>query len=125
MRSTSRCTATFQPQPGSTAVTFIGSWLRTLAKPECISAQTERASARAAGSAGQRAFSGKRSARYSEIDRESQTVMSPSTSVGTLPAGEYWAICAAKPGVPSRTGISSNAMPAWRSSSQGRSDQDE
>ena len=84
----SRCTATFQPMPGSTAVTFIGMLLRRLVKPLCISAQTERACARAFGSAGHSCARGKRSASVSQMASESHTVMSPSTSTGTRPAGE-------------------------------------
>jgi hypothetical protein len=67
---------------------------------------------------------------YQPTSRETVLKYSPSGRVPALRHGgvtvwESLAICAAKPGVPSRTGISSNAMPAWRSSSQGRSDQEE
>ena len=55
-------------------------------KPECISAEIERAWARAARSSGHSFACGNFSARYSMIDRESHTVTLPSTSAGTLPA---------------------------------------
>jgi hypothetical protein len=60
--------------------------LRNSEKPECISAAALRAQARAAASAGHTAecFS----ARYSAIESESHTVISPSTRQGTLPAGD-------------------------------------
>ena len=61
---------------------------RKAAKPACISAETERASARAAASSGQSPAAGKVSARYSMIASESQTTRSPCLSTGTLPAGE-------------------------------------
>ena len=55
-------------------------------KPECISAEIERACARRARSSGHSRLCGNFSARYSMIDSESHTVTSPSTSAGTLPA---------------------------------------
>jgi hypothetical protein len=104
---------------------FMGRRLRSSAKPECISAQTERARARVARSSGQRDFSGKLSATYSQMDRVSQTTTSPSTSTGTSPAGEWRLTRAAKSGALKLSFSSSKGIPACRRSSQGRSDQDE
>jgi hypothetical protein len=67
---------------------FIGSSWRKAAKPECISAASERARARAARGLGHIGLSGKSSARYSIIASESQTTISPSCKEGHLPAGE-------------------------------------
>ncbi len=59
----------------------------------------------------------------------SHTVRSPSTSTGTLPVGETpcsWRLnCELASKLSKRTGTSSNGMPAWRSSTHGRMDQDE
>ena len=54
--------------------------------PECISAHTDRAQARATGSAGH--MPGCRSARYSAIASESQTTVAPSCRQGTRAVGE-------------------------------------
>ena len=62
--------------------------LRNAMKPECISADIERACARRAQSSGHSRLCGNFSARYSMIESESHTVMSPSISAGTLPARE-------------------------------------
>ena len=108
---------------------FIGKWLRSAPKPECISAQTLRARARAFASCGQRCFSGKLSARYSAIASVSHTARSPSISTGTRPAGVTPAssVLNFDSGVNASKRIltSSNAMPACFSSTQGRIDQDE
>ena len=108
---------------------FCGQWLRRAENPACISAQTLRARARAAWSAGQSCFSGNCSARYSAIASVSQMTRSPSVSTGTLPAGLRplmaclnWELASKES---KRTRTSSNGMPAWRSSTQGRMDQDE
>ncbi len=61
---------------------------RRAPKPACISAHTERATARAEASSGQNPASGKRSARYSQIASESQTRRSPSCNTGTRPDGD-------------------------------------
>ena len=108
---------------------FIGQWLRRPVKPLCISAQTLRARARAALSRGHSALSGNCSATYSAIASVSHTTRSPSTSTGTLPVGDS----ASHRGLEGesaskaskRTMTSSNGMPAWFSSTQGRIDQDE
>ena len=62
--------------------------------PECISAETQRASARACRSAGQMPSSGCVSARYSRMARLSQIAKSPSSSSGTMPEGLYLAVSA-------------------------------
>ena len=107
-----------------------GQWLRSAPKPACISAQTLRARARAFGSAGHRPACGNFSARYSAIASVSQTTKpSSSISTGTLPAG----VCRASAcwnfesaaRLSKRIITSSKGMPAWRISTQGRSDHDE
>ena len=67
--------------------------LATKAEVYVEGARAVGATARAAGSAGQRWRSGKRSLRYSQIASESQTTTSPSIRVGTRPEGEYRASC--------------------------------
>mgnify|MGYP006138169133 CR=1 FL=1 len=59
-------------------------WVRIAKKPLCICAQAERAWARAATSLGQRPASGNCSARYSQIARLSQIVMSPGVNDGDV-----------------------------------------
>jgi hypothetical protein len=125
MRSTSACTCTFQPLPGRRASMLTGICPRRWPKPECISAQTERARARARASSGQTLSAGKRSARYSTIASVSQTAKSPSSSTGTRPAGDTFAISVRKASPNSGSTRSRNGMPRWRISSQGRSDHDE
>ena len=104
---------------------FIDMCSRSAPKPACISEHTERATARAAASAGHKPWPGKRSCRVSQIASESHTRRLPSCSAGTLPEGEEAASSAVDSGRYSGMRTSSKAMPAWRSSSQGRSDQDE
>ena len=120
---------TSAPISGRLASMFIGQCVRRAVKPACISAQMLRARARAAGSAGQRCLSGKRSARVSAMARESQTARPPSTSTGTLPTGfrgSTWRLNSELAAMSSKgTMISSKAMPDWRISTQGRIDQDE
>jgi len=60
--------------------------LRNSTKPECISAAALRAQARAPRSVGQTAAWSQ--ARYSAMDNESHTTISPSIKLGTLPLGE-------------------------------------
>ncbi len=104
---------------------FIGRWSRSAAKPECISALTARATARAALSSGHSFAAGNVSARYSQIARLSHTVSSLCLSAGTLPEGEKRStvlrVAASLSGITS----SSNAAPVCLSASHGRSDQDE
>ena len=108
---------------------FIGQALRSAVKPPCISAQMLRALARAALSLGHSCLSGNCSAAYSAIARLSQTLMSPSRSSGTVPVGLMAVIVRlnsdwlSKPS--KRTNFSSKGMPAWRSSTQARMDQEE
>src|SRR6476620_2419078 len=64
---------------------FMPHSLRSAAKPECISAEIERAWARLAVLCGHSFFCGNFSARYSRIESESQIVISPSIKAGTLP----------------------------------------
>ncbi len=97
--------------------------LRRVAKPECISAAAQRDQARAASSAGH--SPGCRSARYSAIASESHTTVSPSRRQGTLPEGENERNAAKFEPRPNGRMCSVNAMPRARSSTQGRSDQDE
>src|SRR6266704_3389532 len=89
MRSISASTSAGQVRGAKTLRTFIDRFWRSAGKPECISAQTYRAVARAPGSGGQPRVAGCVSARYSRIARESQTQVSPSISTGTFPDGEY------------------------------------
>jgi hypothetical protein len=88
MRSISALAADEGVTPERRPRTFIGISVRTDAKPECISALTERAMARAVGSCGQPLAFGKRSATYSQIASESQIVVAPSINAGTRPEGE-------------------------------------
>jgi hypothetical protein len=96
---------------------------------EGVDYETMRARARAAGSAGHRCLSGKRSARVSAMASESHTARLPSTRTGTLPAGLSASAPCLKADVGSKSSkgsiTSSKAMPAWRISTQGRMDQDE
>ena len=86
---------------------------------------TINAIARAATSCGHRCFSWNCSARYSQIARLSQIVMSPATSTGTRPAAEYSAMRLEVSGVSSRTRTSLKGMPKATIATQGRIDHDE
>ena len=79
--------------------------------------------ARASRSDGQ--TGAKASPTYSMMAMLSHTVTSPSTRIGTLPAGECASTFAFVSGRSSGMTISSNAIPSCFISSQGRSDQDE
>ena len=59
------------------------------------------------------------------MDSESHTVMAPSTRQGTLPVGEKWRKASGLLEPPKGTRISRNGMASSRSSTQGRSDQEE
>jgi hypothetical protein len=102
---------------------------RKALKPECISAEIERAMARAARPRGHTGRSGRISAMYSMMASESQTATLPSTRAGTLPAAEYLRTSAFHSGVSigsvKGTSTSSNGTPSWRMRIQGLSDQDE
>ena len=102
---------------GTRAVTSIDMSRRRLAKPECISALTERASARAARSSGHSFASGKSSATYSQIASESQTTSSPWCSAGTRATARAPRWSSRQPGVSNGSTRSRNAMPACRSKS--------
>jgi len=105
--------------------TFIGSWLRSAPKPECISAAALRARARRPMSAGQPLPSSQRSLAYSQIASESQTTRSPSCSAGTRRLGDQRATSAWNSGVSSSSRCSVKGTPWCRNSSQGRSDHEE
>jgi hypothetical protein len=94
-------------------------------KPECISAASERARARAARSLGQIGIFGWTSATYSIIASESHTTILPSCNDGHLPAGEKRNISAPVFSCAIGITISSKAMPKWRIKIHGRNDQDE
>jgi hypothetical protein len=106
------------------ALRFIGSAERRLWKPWCISPDTARQIARAALSFGSRLAFGYFSSRYSAIASVSQTVTSPSVSLGTstegLSSNSSWRWSSSM-----STSFSSKSSPAMRQSSQPRSDQDE
>jgi hypothetical protein len=104
---------------------FIGKWPRSGTKPACISAAIARASARGAGSAGQRRASGYFSARYSRIASDSQTCTLPSASAGTLPVPEILVTRDLKSLASSEITSSSKAMPATFMAIHGRSDHEE
>ena len=103
--------------------------LRRFWKPECISALTLRARARAFASCGHKWQAGNFSARYSAIASVSQIAKSSSTSTGTLPEGLIGpSRCLNRESAENeskRTITSSNEMPACLSSTQGRMDQEE
>ena len=100
----------------------IGQCSRKAWNPECISAETHLACARAAASLGHSAAWEWRwvSARNSRIARLSQTTRPSASSAGTLPEGECRRICALASGARRSMLISLKAMPAWRMASQGR-----
>src|SRR5690348_12987310 len=102
---------------------FIEHCERKALKPECISAAAQRANARAFACEGH--ARGCRSARYSVIASESQTVVSPSTRHGTLPFGEKSRNAPQfEPGA-NGTSFSSNGMSSSRIRIHGRNDHDE
>ena len=97
---------------------------RRCPNPECISAQAERANARATGSSGH--MPGCRSARYSAIASESQTTVSPSCRQGTRADGENARFAGSGAASPrSETIASRNGAPESFVTSQPRSDHDE
>src|SRR5947208_2498531 len=96
---------------------------RRFVKPECISADSDLAWARSAGCDGHNL--GFLSARYSRMARESHTVVEPSISTGTLPAGEAFRISAFVSGAWSGMRRSSKGNPNTFIAIHGRSDQDE
>ncbi len=125
IRSTSACVSGRSGFAGYCWRNFTEQSLRKLEKPACISELIDRASARAAGSWGQRPGLGNFSARYSQMASDSQMVSAPSISAGTRPLGEYFRMFCAVSGMSSPTTTSSNGAPVSRSASHGRSDHDE
>jgi hypothetical protein len=103
----------------------MGMCRRSSPKPECISALMERATRRAAMSAGHSCFSGYRSATVSQMASESHTGSSLIHSTGTLPVGDQGPTPATFPSSVNLSCTSANGMPACLSSTQGRIDQDE
>ena len=95
---------------------------RSAAKPECISAATERAMARARGCAGHSVFSC--SAQYSAMARLSQMVSPSCSSTGTSPAG-VWSSSTGVPAAPSGMTTVSTSSRASVTASQPRIDQEE
>jgi len=118
-------TANPAPGPGGARFKSMGRRARRAGKPACISAATERARARAAGSSGQSPASGNRSCRYSAIARVSQTASPSAFSIGTRPLGLCARIAALVSGRFRGTTTSSKGAPVSFSMSQPRSDQDE
>ena len=105
---------------------FIGQWLRSAEKPECISAQTLRARARAWRRWPQ--LVGESFGPYSTIASVSQTARPSSTSTAPARRGfrtETRLKSESASKLSKRTMRSSKGMPACLSSTQGRMDQDE
>lgn len=121
----SRCRAADHGLTSTLSLMHIVISPRTARKPACISAQIERAHARARGAAGQNP--GCRSARYSAIAMLSQTTVSgcvpASTRQGTSPLGENSLYTPVRSLALSETTFSANGAPLARTSSQPRSDQ--
>ena len=82
-----------------------------------------RACARKRASAGQ--APGARSATYSQMASDSQTLSSPSRSTGTLPAGATRASAAPESGWNRAMRVSMNGIASVRSRNQGRNDHEE
>src|SRR3989440_12009465 len=125
MRSISAPTSAGQVRGAKTLRTFIDRFWRSAGKPECISAHADRAVARATVSAGHPRVPGCVSARYSRIASESQMRISPSTSTGTFPDGEYLSTRSLEPAWYREMQTSSNAIAFCFMNSQGRRDQEE
>src|SRR3990172_545305 len=98
---------------------------RRLVKPECISALTERATARASTSTGHSCAAGNSSAIYSQIASESHTPNSPLINTGTNLEGEYFFISSGQRGSLNDNLISVKSMSDCFNTSHGRSDQEE
>jgi len=118
-------TSAGQARGAKTLRTFIDRFWRNAGKPECISAQTDRAVARATGSAGHPWTPGCASARYSRIASESQTQVSPSISTGTFPDGEYLSSRSLEPAWYKGMRTSSKVIAFCFMNNHGRSDQEE
>jgi hypothetical protein len=103
--------------------TFMEHWLRSSAKPACISAHAQRDHARAEESTGQ--TSEWRSARYSMIASESQTVVAPSCRHGTRAEGENSRNATSLDWPSKKCNSSRKAIARARSKAHGRNDQEE
>ena len=125
MRSISARTCGVMPLPGWLDRMFMGMFARRLRKPACISAQAERAKARASGSSGQTPRSGNHSATVSAMASVSQTATPPRHRTGTSPEGDRRPMPASHSSVSKRSFLSSKSMPSWASSTQARIDHDE
>jgi len=102
---------------------FIGHSDRRVWNPECISAATERATARASRARGQpRPVS---SAAYSQIASESHTRSAPARSTGTRPLGPQASSRSCVSGWSSGITTSSKLTPRCVSAIQARSDHEE
>ena len=110
---------------GNLASRSIDISLRSVAKPECISAEIERATARASRRCGQSRSSGWRSARYSRMARLSHTTRPLVLSAGTLPEGEWRRIAALLSGCRNLMHSSAKGMPQCFRASHGRKLQEE
>src|SRR5260370_15379614 len=95
---------------------------RRLMKPECISPEIERQSARAAASGGSRPASGDSSLRYSAMASVSHTLTEPLVSEGTRKEGDRTKSSARIEGSPEPATCSSKPRPAVWHSSQPRTD---
>src|SRR5215472_12826930 len=103
---------------------FIGKAERRLRKPECISPETERQSARAAASLGSRPAPGNSSLRYSAMASVSHTLTDPLVSDGTRNEGDSSKSSARVDGSSWGATCSSKSRPAILHSNQPRSDQE-
>src|SRR5215468_2524150 len=101
---------------------FIGKAERRLMKPECISPETDRQSARAATSGGSRPASGYSSLRYSAMASVSHTLTDPLVSDGTRKEGDRSSSSARVEGSSEGTTCSSKSSPASLHNNQPRSD---
>src|SRR5712692_7182149 len=101
---------------------FIEKAERRLMKPECISPETARQSARAATSGGRRPASGHNSLRYSAMASVSHTLTDPLVSDGTGKEGDRSSSSARIVGSSEAATCSSKSSPAILHSNQPRSD---
>ena len=116
-RATSLATASEMPPGGSFTARrkFIGHAERIPPNPACISADTERALARAGIYLGHTPFEAQVSAAYSMMARLSLITMSLCSKIGTCPALEILRTTFEKRGSPNAIISSSKGMPAMLS----------
>src|SRR6266849_2766346 len=100
----------------------MGNAERRLMKPECISPEIARQSARAATSWGRRPVSGRNSLRYSAIASVSHTLTDPLVSDGTRKEGDRSKSAARLEGSSEGATCASKSSPAILHSNQPRSD---